>query len=125
MRPDVDPIFSRHGRALCEAAVTLASAGEADAIVAVTREGKTARMLSSLRPSAPIYAVSASEEVASALALFWGIVPVVAPQREVAQLQALMVERQLMPAGSMVVFINVSPELNRVNANFVNLQRIG
>jgi len=24
----------------------------------------------------------------------------------------------------MVVFINVSPELNRVDANFVNLQRI-
>jgi len=69
--------------------------------------------------------VSASREVASALALFWGIVPVVAPQREVTQLQALMVERQLMPAGSMVVFINVSPELNRVDANFVNLQRIG
>ena len=47
----VDPIGSRHGRALCEAAVTLATTGEAAAIIAVTREGKTARLLSSLRPA--------------------------------------------------------------------------
>ena len=43
--PSSDPTGSRHGRALCEAAVTLAAAGQADAIVAVTREGKTARLL--------------------------------------------------------------------------------
>ena len=47
----VNPTGNRHGRALCEAAVTLASAGEADAIVAVTREGRTARLLSALRPA--------------------------------------------------------------------------
>ncbi len=41
---------SRHGRAICEAAVTLATTGQAEAIVAVTREGKTARLLSCLRP---------------------------------------------------------------------------
>jgi len=124
VHPDADPLFSRHGRALCEAAVTLATAGEADAIVAVTREGKTARILSSLRPSAPIYAISASQEVASRMALLWGVVPVVTPHRDVPQLQTLMSQRALMPTGSMVVFINVSPELNRVDANFVNLQRI-
>ena len=48
----VDPIGSRHGRALCEAAVTLSTTGEAAAIIAVTREGKTARLLSALRPAA-------------------------------------------------------------------------
>jgi pyruvate kinase len=125
VHPDADPIFSRHGRALCEAAVTLATAGEADAIVAVTREGKTARILSSLRPSAPIYSASASEDVSGALALLWGVVPVVTPEREVERLEAVLLERKLMPAGSMVVFINVSPELNRPDINFVNFQRIG
>ena len=43
-----------HGRALCEAAVTLAEHSDAAAIVAVTRGGKTARVLSALRPRAPI-----------------------------------------------------------------------
>ena len=40
-----------HNRAICEAAVTLARSGDAEAIVAVTREGKTARVLSALRPA--------------------------------------------------------------------------
>src|SRR4029078_13109966 len=38
-------MHAEHGRALCEAAVTLADRGHAVAIVAVTREGNTARML--------------------------------------------------------------------------------
>jgi pyruvate kinase len=47
-------LLSGSGRALCEAAVTLADRSHAAAIVAVTREGKTARVLSALRPRAPI-----------------------------------------------------------------------
>jgi pyruvate kinase len=39
-------MHAEHGRALCEAAVTLADRGEADAIVAVTAEGKHRRACS-------------------------------------------------------------------------------
>ena len=42
-----------HNRALCQSAVTLAGSGNADAIVAVTRGGKTAHMLSAFRPARP------------------------------------------------------------------------
>ena len=47
-----------HAQALCEAAVTLADRGDAQAIVAVTRGGSTARRLSALRPRAPIIATT-------------------------------------------------------------------
>ena len=47
-----------HAQALCEAAVTLANRGDAQAIVAVTRGGGTARRLSALRPRAPIFAAT-------------------------------------------------------------------
>ena len=47
-----DAFRTVHGRAMCEAAVTLASTGQAEAIVAVTLHGKTAQLLSSLRPAA-------------------------------------------------------------------------
>ncbi len=43
-------MHAEHGRALCEAAVTLADRGQATAIVAVTRGGNTARMLATFRP---------------------------------------------------------------------------
>ncbi|HET7217411.1 MAG TPA: pyruvate kinase, partial [Vicinamibacterales bacterium] len=67
--PEVDPTGSLHGPALAEAAVTLARTARADAIVAVTHEGKTARLLSALRPSAPILAAAPNAEVAGPLAL--------------------------------------------------------
>ena len=73
----MDPTGSLHGRALCEAAVTLATTGRADAIVAVTREGKTARLLSALRPETRIIAATASTSVAGTLALMRGVTPVI------------------------------------------------
>src|SRR6267378_1777607 len=59
-----------------EAALTLANRGDAQAIVAVTRGGTTARRLSALRPRAPIVAATEQGDTARRLALYWGIVPV-------------------------------------------------
>ena len=122
--PAVDPIGSRHGRALCEAAVTLATVGQADAIVAVTREGKTARLLATLRPSVPVIAATPSAPVAATLVLFRGVCPVVTDERDVERLERFIVERDLIRAGSVAVFVNVSPDLTRVDANFLNVQRV-
>jgi pyruvate kinase len=121
----VDPTGSTHGRALCEAAVTLATTGGADAIVAVTREGKTARLLSALRPATRIIAATADEQVAARLALFRGVQPTVTPIRDLEPLERLLRERQLVARGSIVVFISVSPDMTRTDANFLNVQRIG
>jgi pyruvate kinase len=123
--PTADPIGSRHGRALCEAAVTLATAGQADAIVAVTREGKTARLLSALRPSAPVFAATAHPHIAGTLSLFWGVTPFLTDERNPDALERLMLAEQLVAPGSVVVFINVSPQLDGTDTNFLNVQRIG
>lgn len=122
--PHVDPTGSLHGRALCEAAVTLSTTGQADAIVAVTREGKTARLLSSLRPRAPIFGVTDSPRVAGALALYRGVTPVVMAERDAVALERVLVQGGLIASGSVVVYINVSPELNRHDANFLNVQKL-
>ena len=123
--PEADPTGSRHGRALCEAAVTLATTGQADAIVAVTREGKTARLLSSLRPVAPIYAVTESDRAAATLTLHWGVEPLVTAERDPEALEAVLLERRTLAPGAVVVFINVSADLTRPDANFLNVQKIG
>ena len=123
--PVIDPTESLHGRALCEAAVTLSAAGHADAIVAVTHEGKTARLLSALRPPAPVFAVTARPDVAGELAMFWGVYPLITSTREAEAIERCLLDRGLMPPGSTVVFVNVSPDLDRVDANFLNVQKIG
>ena len=64
-----------HAVALVEAAVALATRAQAAAIVAVTREGRTARMLSAARPAAAVYAATDRPEVARRLALWRGVSP--------------------------------------------------
>ena len=119
-----DSIESRHGLALCEAAVTLSTTGQATAIIAVTREGKTASLLSALRPAAMVYGVTESDEVAHTLTLMWGVVPVLSAELDPQRLASLMIDRQILAAGSVVVFINFNPELARVDSNFLNVQKL-
>ena len=122
--PATDPTGSRHGRALCEAAVTLASTAQADAIVAVTREGTTARILASLRPSMPVVAITSSRDVVGISALLWGVAPVLTDSCELPELEQLLVGDGLVRSGATVVFVNVSAKLNRTDTNFINVQRI-
>jgi pyruvate kinase len=123
--PERDPTGSLHGRALCEAAVTLATMSQADAIVAVTREGRTARLLSSLRPQTPIFGVTGTDRLAGPLALAWGVTPVLATERDEAAIGRLIVDRGLVRAGAVVVFVNISHELDSPDSNFLNVQRLG
>ena len=114
---------SRHGVAMCEAAVTLASSGEANAIIALTREGRTAQLLSTFRPRPAVFAITESDVVARRLALSWGVTPVVAHGSTLSAFEATLHECGV-PAGATVVFISLSPDLTREDANFLNVQRI-
>jgi pyruvate kinase len=123
--PMADPSGSLHGRALCEAAVTLASAGQADAIVAVTRHGNTARLLSSLRPPCPIVAATDRPDVAAALTMYRGVSPIVTAARDAEGLERDVLARGFVAAGDVVVFVNIGPDLTRPDANFLNVQKLG
>jgi pyruvate kinase len=120
----IDSSTSRHEHALALAAVTLAATGDAAAIVAVTSEGRTPRMLSLCRPAAPVLAATASPEVIGALALVWGVRPFVSGERDFDRLTTQLVGDRLVAPGETVVFINVSPEQDRSDANFVHVRQV-
>jgi pyruvate kinase len=114
--------------ALCEAAVTLAERGHAEAIVAITRTGRTARLLSALRPGPPVYAVTGDAAAARRLAVVWGVVPVVGdigddfvPAVPVAR---RLVTLGMLTEGARVVLVSVDPDLSRPDTNFLKLQRL-
>jgi pyruvate kinase len=118
-----------HGQAICEAAVTLAERGHADAIVAVTRGGKTAGLLSALRPSAPIIAATDQEQVFRRLALWWGVEPLLADLSgdvgaSARRIGATLTERGILPAESPVVLVSMSPELGPGATNFLTLKKV-
>lgn len=118
-----------HGSSLCDAAVSLAANGHADAIVAVTRRGKTARMLARLRPRVPIFAVTDDALLARGLSLRWGIVPlearlssdIAATEREV---ERLLLSRGDLTRGQVVIVVNVSADISADGANFLRLRRL-
>lgn len=126
---DETHLLSGPGRALCEAAVTLAGHSDAAAIVAVTRGGKTARVLSALRPRAPIYAATASADVARQLALVWGVTPLVSDlgsdvRQSIDRLSEILVTRRLIAPSSVIVVVSISPDLSHGPSNFLKLERV-
>ena len=56
--------------------------------------------------------------------MLWGVLPFVAAERNIDRLTAELVERRLLAPGAVVVFINVSPEQDRVDANFLHVRQI-
>jgi pyruvate kinase len=123
-------MHAEHGRALCEAAVTLADRGRAVAIVAVTREGNTARMLAALRPAAQIFAATHRPEVARRLMLYRGVTPIVTSLGDSVDATGPAVGQQLLArgllqAGDEVVFVSVHADPSRPASNFIKLHRVG
>jgi pyruvate kinase len=118
-----------HGQAICEAAVTLAQHATASAIVAVTRGGKTARVLSALRPPVPIVAVTDRDPIARRLMLQWGVQPVVAELTgDIAavadRLGQELVTRGVLPGNAVIVLVSVTPDLAPGPSNFLKLHRV-
>ncbi len=126
--PNTSPLPA-HGRAICEAALTLAERAKASAIIAITRGGKTARTLSALRPERPIVAVTDDERVARRLTLSWGVLPIVAAlgsdtDAMAARLDRELVQRRIIRGDSMVVLVSVTPDPAPGPSNFVKLHRV-
>jgi len=116
-------------QALCEAAVTLASRGDAAAIVAITRGGGTARRLSALRPRVPIIAACGRDDVARRLSLNWGVLPMCTDIGDNVDSAGVRVGRELVarglvPAGASVVLVSINADLARADANYLKVQKL-
>jgi len=117
-----------HAQAVCEAAVTLADHCGAYAIVAITRLGNAARILSALRPHTPVFAATETAIIARHLTMYRGVHPLTTGiGKDVDTTGALLKEelrhRESVPHGSVVVFVCANARLERADQNFVNLQR--
>lgn len=90
------------------AAVTTAANIDADAIVAPTMSGFTARLLSKYKPNVPIYGMSPVDIVVRQMQLYWGVIPVKSVQEHSTDdivLHAIDVckEKKLLKAGDRIV----------------------
>jgi len=123
------PMGVDYVKALSEAAVSLSRRANAHAIVAITREGKTAKLLSAIRPQALIAAVTDKPEVARVLALWHGVLPIVCDlDGETEQVIARVIESAVTRSGAapdnaIMVVVNTATDLDRGSSNFVRIRR--
>jgi len=101
----------------------------ADAIVAVTRGGGTARRLSALRPSVPVVATTDRDDTARRLAIYWGVRPMCVEIGEDVDATGAAVGRQLVArgivsSGATVVLVSINADLARTDANYLKIQRL-
>ena len=126
--PAAPPTAIDHVKALSEAAVSLSRRSHAHAIIAITREGQTARLLSAIRPQSIIVAVTDKPEVARCLALWHGIVPLVCDlsgdtEQVIGRVVDAAVGRTAAPENATMIVVNTSSDLDRGSSNFVRIRR--
>ena len=116
--------------AIAAAARTVAADLRMTMIVALTATGRTARLLSQLRPQPPVLACTEDERVARLLSLYWGVRPLVISLRgdretTIGVLDRELLRRGLARSGDAVTIISSAPKVARGRATFIQLHRIG
>jgi pyruvate kinase len=98
-RSDADRGGVSCSEAICTAAATAADAITANAIVAFSELGLTARLISKQRPAAPIIAFTPFESTRQRMALYWGVMPHTMQQIEQTDERVDEAERRLKAEG--------------------------
>ena len=114
---------------ISEAACRAASEVKARAIVAFTRTGFMARLLSKYRPQAPIFAFSPSEVVRRRLTVHSGVFPKAIRSAQntdqvVEEMEDVLVSEGAVAAGDTLVFAAGAPLFVRGTTNLLHLRRV-
>jgi len=132
-----DPsIFGSHGlvqhsttASIASAAAALAHEGRVRAIVAITRSGLTAQLLSKLRPREPLIAFTEQEATVRRLGLWWGVQSFATSFMDntdamIDHLEDELLRRGLVEIGDTVTIVGSAPTVVRGRVNFVKMHHI-
>ena len=102
------------------ASVSTAEILKASCLVVPTMTGYTARMISSLRPKTPIYAISPSEQSVRRMQLYWGVYAMPGETEDstrhmITNSMKIILRRKLIKKGELAVFTAGDPATNMVS----------
>ena len=102
------------------ASVSTAEILKAACLVVPTMTGYTARMISSLRPKTPIYAISPSEQAVRRMQLYWGVYAMPGETEDstrhmITNSMKIILRRKLIKKGELAVFTAGDPATNMVS----------
>lgn len=115
--------------AIGEAVATIAHDQKAKAILCATSTGGTARAVSKFRPQTPILAATTSEATYRAMALYWGVYPMLIPvpkdTDEMISLTVEAVRHGHVQEGDLVVITAGTPVGVPGSTNLIKVHRVG
>lgn len=119
-----------YAHAISHAAREIARDMALKAIIAFTRSGFTARLISKDRPAVPILAATPDEAVWRRLSLLWGVTPILCPFVEDTDGMIASVERELLARGYLqpgdqVLIMGGMPVTTRGPTNFLKIHVVG
>jgi pyruvate kinase len=122
--------FSSYPEIVAAGAYQAAGTARVAAIAAFTRSGASARLISRLRPSVPIYAFTSSRAVARELLLSYGVYPLLtntadSTDQMLAFVEHALLERGRLKVGDGVVIVAGQPVGQSGSTNLLKLHRLG
>lgn len=124
-------IYEVDSQAIASAVVNILEEIEIDAIIAFTRSGFTAKLLSKVKPSVPIIAISDKEVVCRRLNLYWDVFPFLMKFEQslteefLKNIDEKMIKEKILNAGDKVIITGGLPYLSVGKTNFIRLHQIG
>ena len=104
---------------------------DADCIITPTMSGKTARLVSSFRPTMPIYAITPNEFVQHKMQLYWGVRPLKGNTKDTTEniltsAMETVKRKRLVKKGQLAVFTAGDPATNsrRDEQNVTNMLHV-
>lgn len=117
--------------AIVRAIIDMVKEIEVGAIVAFTKTGYTARLLSKAKPSVPVIAISNNIETCRRLSLYWGISAVYMEieklnEKLMKRLDSLFIEEDLLQLKDKVIITGSMPYLaTGETTNFIRIHEVG
>ena len=129
-RRQADIVQMSFPEAICTAASSAAAAITANAIVAFSELGMTARLISKQRPVAPIIAFTPFDPVRRQMALYWGVLPYTMQQIEQTDARVDEAERRLraeglLKTGERIVILSGTRIGQPGGTNLIKLHEVG
>ena len=128
---EINDNYELSPQAISNAAIKMAEDLQAKAIMAFTHSGYTPRLLSKLRPSVPIIAISDSKSTCRRLNLYWDIFvdykewDTVLDADLLTKIDEYILTKTKFKKGERIIIIGSIPKLITGRTNFIRVHRIG
>ena len=123
-------ISESFAQAIAEAACSTAMDIKAKTIVAFSRSGFTALLVSKFRPQAPITCFTGSEDICRRMSLYWGVSPHVMKfpdntDKMISESEKALLKKGIVKRGDAIAIIATSPFAQGGKSNIMKLHRVG